>query len=331
MWAVAPYQEPEDGSRPGGAATIHRVEMEDPSAGPGEVVLEIAGSALNRADLLQMRGLYPPPPGASPVPGLECSGTVVAVGDGVDQSWLGREVMALLAGGGHATRVAVPASQLMAVPEGLDLVEAAALPEVALTSWTNLVYEGRLARGESVLISGAASGVGTFAVQMARDLGARVLVAGRSLERLEALQELGADECLELGEDLPERAREATGGGVDLVIDLVGGEHFPRLLGCLRSRGRLVLVGILAGRSCEVDLGTVLRGRLEVRGSVLRSRSLEEKAGLVASFANYAEPRFASGALRPVIDRVVPFDDVADAYAAMQAGGLFGKLVLRMR
>lgn len=328
MKAIAPY-----GGTPGSGEPeeIHLTEVDDPRPGPGEVAVEVAASALNRADLLQMRGLYPPPPGASDVPGLECSGVVVECGEDVDASWRGRRVMALLAGGGHATRAVVPQAQLMPVPDGLSLTEAAALPEAALTAWTNLVYEGRVARGETVLFSGAASGIGTFAVQLARELGAEVLVAGRTLERLEQLRELGADHCVELGEEMPERVREVTGGrGADLVIDLVGGEWFDLLLRSLRRRGRMVLVGVLAGHRAEVDLGMVLRQRLEIRGSVLRSRSLEEKTGLIASFSEFAASRLNDGVLHPVIDRVVPFEDASEAFAAMESGGLFGKIVLDM-
>jgi putative PIG3 family NAD(P)H quinone oxidoreductase len=306
-------------------------ELPDPVPAPGEVLVEVRAAALNQADLLQLRGLYPPPAGESEVPGLECSGVIASLGDGVEGRKPGDRVMALLAGGGHATRVAVPAGQVMAIPEGLDLVQAAALPEAGLTAWTNLVVEGGLHNGQSVLISGAASGVGTMAIQVARELGARVLVAGRSRERLERLQPLGAEEIFVLGEGLPQAVRERTGGeGVDLVLELVGGEHLPRHLQALAPRGRLVLVGLLAGRTCELDLAEVLRRRLRIVGSVLRGRSRAEKAGLVAAFADFAGPRLADGRLRPVVDRVVPFDAILEAYEALAAGGLLGKLVVRM-
>jgi NADPH:quinone reductase-like Zn-dependent oxidoreductase len=209
--------------------------------------------------------------------------------------------------------------------------QGAALPEVALTAWTNLVAEGRLEAGETVLISGAASGVGTFAVQLAKALGARVLVAGRTLSRLEALLPLGADGCVVLGEELPEKVREVTAGsGADLVLELVAGEHLPRNLSALAPQGRLVLVGLMAGGRAEVNLGDILRRRLSVRGSVLRSRSREDKAQLVSSFQEFAGPLMARGELQPVIDRVFPFDQIAEAYTALREGGVLGKVVVRV-
>ncbi|MCB0978163.1 MAG: NAD(P)H-quinone oxidoreductase [Acidimicrobiales bacterium] len=306
-------------------------EVPDPVPAAGEVLLAVAATALNRADLLQLKGLYPPPPGESEVPGLECSGEVLEVGPGAAPWQVGDRVMALLAGGGHGEKVAVPAGQLMTLPAELSWEEGAALPEAALTAWTNLVVEGGLEAGQTVLITAAASGVGTVAVQIARALGARVLVAGRSLERLEELRPLGAEDCIELGPDLPETVREANGGrGVDLVFDLVGGEGLNRRLECLDRRGRLVLIGLLAGRRAEIDLGLVLRQRLKIVGSVLRSRSRAEKAELVRGFTAFVQPLLADGRLRPVIDRVLPFDEILAAYEQMAAGGLLGKLVLRV-
>jgi NADPH:quinone reductase-like Zn-dependent oxidoreductase len=237
--------------------------------------------------------------------------------------------MALLGGGAHAERAAIPVGQLMPLLDSLSFLEGAALPEAGLTAWTNLVAEGGLQAGETVLVTGASGGMGTMIVQLAHELGARVLAAGRTRERLEPLRALGADSILLLGEDLPQRVRGETGGqGVDLVIDLVGGAGINSHLAALRDRGRLVLVGLLAGRKVEVDLGDVLSRRLRLRGSVLRSRSREEKAGLVAAFADFALPRLADGRLKPVLDRVFPFADVADAYAALAEGGAAGKIVL---
>jgi NADPH:quinone reductase-like Zn-dependent oxidoreductase len=217
----------------------------------------------------------------------------------------------------------------MALPAGLSFAEGAAIPEAGLTAWTNLVVEGGLAAGETVLISGANGGVGTFMVQLAAALGARVLAAGRDLARLEPLRALGAAELLVLDNDLAARARELTGGrGADLALDLVGGEHLPRLLAALAPRGRLVLVGLTAGRRAELDLGLILGRRLRLVGSTLRPRPRPEKAALVAAFGEFALPRLADGRLRPVIDRVFPFAEVAAAYAALEAGGVFGKIVL---
>lgn len=305
-----------------------------PVAGNGEVLVRIHASALNRADLLQARGLYPPPAGESEVPGLECAGEIETVGAGVEGWQPGDRVMALLAGGGQAERVAIPTGQLMPIPDGLDYEQAAALPEVALTSWTNLVHEGGLepgAEGQTVLITAAASGVGTFAVQLARELDARVLVAGRSLERLERLRELGADACVELGAGLPAAVRDLTDGeGVGLVIDLAGGEGVAHALTALRRQGRLVLVGVLAGGRAEIDLADVLRRRLQLVGSVLRARSREEKKSLVEAFSQFANERLNDGRLKPIVDRVIPAPEVAEAYAQMAAGGVWGKIVLRM-
>ncbi len=314
----------------GGSPELSLAEFPDPAPGPGELLVDIRATALNRADLLQVRGLYPPPPSESTIPGLECAGEVIGLGEGVTEFSVGDRVMALLAGGGHATKVAVPAAQAMPVPRQLGWAEAAALPEAALTSWTNLVVEGQLCRGQTCLITAAASGIGTFATQLARELGARVLVAGRNRERLEELSKWGSDGTVLLGDSFAEEVRELTDGqGVDLVMDLVGGEGFRDLLGVIRPRGRLVLVGLMAGPAGTLDLGLLMRKRLHIIGSVLRSRSREEKAGLVASFWEFAGERFDGGALVPVVDRVLPFDELPQAYAQMAEGGLLGKLVLR--
>lgn len=320
---------PSDDHRP-----IPRVgEVPDPVPGPGEILVEVEAAGVNHAELLQVRGLYPPPPGESEVPGLECAGRVA--GDPrveVPGTWQpGARVMALLAGGGHATRVAVPAGQLMPLPGNLSSVQGGAIPEAGLTAWTNLVAEGGLQPGETVLITGASGGVGSFAVQLARELGARVLAAGRNRDRLEMLRELGIDEiCLE-GASLPQQVRDATGGrGVDLVLDLVSGPHFPEHLAALRDKGRLVLVGAVAGARAEIELSSLLRRRLRITGSVLRPRSREEKARLVADFIAFALPRLKDGRLRPVVDRVVPFERAPEAYRALAQGGVFGKVVLDM-
>lgn len=305
-------------------------EWPDPVPGVDEVLVRVAAAGLNRADLLQMRGLYPPPPGESEIPGLECAGEVVAAGSAVGSRWqAGDRVLALLAGGGQAELVAIPHGQLMRLPRGLSLVEAAALPEAAITAWTNLVGEGHLEAGETVLIVGAASGVGTFAVQLAREIGATVLVAGRSLERLAALRELGADELLELKPDLGEQLRQVTGGrGVHLVLDLVGGGHVASALAGIAPGGRWVLVGLMAGRSATLDLGLLLERRVRLIGSVLRPRSRAEKAELVEAFVRFASGRLDDGRLRAVVDSVYPWANVADAYGRLERGPVLGKVVL---
>jgi len=305
-------------------------DLPDPVIGPGEVLVAVKAAGLNHADLLQLRGLYPPPPGESKVLGMECAGVIVEAEKG--SPWQpGVRVMALVGGGAHATRAAIPAGQLMPLPDNLSFIEGAAIPEAGLTAWTNLVVEGGLAAGETVLITGATGGMGSFAVQLARELGARVLAAGRSRERLELLRAFGVEEiCLE-GSNLSRQVREATGGrGADLVFDLTGGPEINSHLGALAERGRLVLVGLVSGRKAEVDLGLILSRRLRVLGSVLRPRSRDEKARLTADFAAFALPRLRDGRLRPVVDRTFTLEQAAEAYKAFERGGIFGKVILTM-
>jgi putative PIG3 family NAD(P)H quinone oxidoreductase len=305
-------------------------DLPDPAPGQGEVLVAIEAAGINHADVMQLRGAYSPPPGESQVPGLECAGVVLEGEMGTP--WQpGARVMALLGGGGHATRVAIPSGQVMTLPDNLSFVEGAAIPEAALTAWTNLVVEGGLQAGETVLVTGATGGMGSFAVQLARELGARVLAAGRSRERLELLRGLGiAEVCLE-GANLAGQIREATGGrGVDLVLELTGGTDTASHLAALAPRGRLVVVGLVGGRKAEVDFGLVLHKRLHVIGSVLRARPREEKARLVAGFASFALPRLRDGRLRPVVDRVLLLERAAEAYQALERGGAFGKIVMSM-
>nr|MDP9122735.1 zinc-binding dehydrogenase [Acidobacteriota bacterium] len=270
-------------------------------------------------------------------------GRVVAVGEGApacgiagpsgsSREWRpGDRVMALLAGGGHATRVAVPAAQLMALPEGLSFVSGAALPEAGLTGWTNLVVEGGLKAGETVLVTGATGGMGSFAVQLARELGARVIAAARNQERLSRLRDFGIEDLVLEGEGLADEVRQKTGGrGVDLVFDLTSSQHLGQHLAALRDGGRLVVVGLAGPPKVEVDLGAFLRRRLGLIGSVLRARSRAEKAQLVEGFAGFALPRLADGRLLPVVERVVPFEQAVQAYGLLAAGGAFGKIVLEM-
>lgn len=299
--------------------------------GAGEVRIAVRAAGLNHADLLQMRGFHPPPAGESPIPGLECAGVVEASGEGVEGLRAGDRVMALLGGGGQAEKVVAPAGQVMLLPAGMSFVEAAALPEACLTAWTNLVAEGGLQAGEVVLITGATGGMGTMAVQLARALGARVLAASRSVERLERLPGLGAEATFQLGESLPEEVSRSTGGrGADLVLDFVGGPHLNRCLAALRPHGRLVLIGLLAGRKAEVNLDLILGRRLRVIGSTLRPRPRAEKAALVRAFADFAMPRLERREIRPVVDRVFPLAQIEAAYAALAEGGVAGKIVVTM-
>lgn len=323
MRAVLPPEEP--------WIPVPRIgDLPDPVPGPGEVLVAVEAAGLNHADLLQLRGQYPPPSGESNVPGLECAGRVV--GREVPGLWQpGARVMALLGGGGHATLAAIPAGQLMVLPDNLTYEEGAAIAEAGLTAWTNLVAEGELQAGESVLVTGATGGMGSFVVQLARELGARVLAAGRDPGRMEQLRELGVEEICVSGSNLARQVREATGGrGVDLVIDLVGGPSINSHLGALRNGGRLVLLGLLGGSKVEVDLGVILGRNLRILGSTLRPRPRAEKARLVEAFAAFALPRLKDGRLRPVVDRVVPFERAPEAYKALERGGVFGKIVLKM-
>lgn len=323
MRAVLPPEEP--------WIPVPRIgDLPDPVPGPGEVLVAVEAAGLNHADLHQLRGQYPSPPGESDVPGLECAGRVV--GREMPGLWQpGARVMALLGGGGQATLAAIPAGQLMVLPDNLTYEEGAALPEAGLTAWTNLVAEGGLQAGESVLITGATGGMGSFAVQLARELGARVLAAGRDPGRMEHLRELGVEEICVSGSNLARQVREATGGrGVDLVIDLVGGPSINSHLGALRNGGRLVLLGLLGGSKVEVDLGVILGRNLRIAGSTLRPRSRAEKARLVEAFTAFAQPRLKDGRLRPVVDKVIPFERATEAYKTLERGGVFGKIVLKM-
>lgn len=325
MRAVAPWT-------PDAPPQPRLVELPDPEPGPGEVVIEVHATALNRADLLQVQGRYPPPPGESPVPGLEAAGVIRIVGAGVERWRIGDRVAALLAGGGQAERVAAPAGQLFEIPSNLSFLEAAALPEAAITAWTNLVVEGGLRAGEWVLVSGATSGVGTFALQLARELGGRPIATARDAGRLEVLTDFGAVAAVALDEGLPAAVRQVTGGGdaggADLALDLVGGRCLPLLLDALAPRGRCVLIGLVAGRRADIDLDALLRRRLRLSGSVLRPRPRPEKARLVADFERFAAPRLADGRLRPVVARVHPFTAIAAAYEELGRGGLTGKIVI---
>jgi putative PIG3 family NAD(P)H quinone oxidoreductase len=315
---------------PGDPEVMRLGEVADPVAGPGEVLVRVRATAVNRADTLQRRGLYPPPPGAPEIIGMEAAGAIDAVGDGVDGWHVGNEVCALLSGGGYAERVAVPAGQLIPIPEGMSWTEAAAIPEVFLTAHDNLVTRGRLAAGETVLIHGGGGGVGTAAIQLAHRAGARVLATAGSAEKLRRCRELGADAGINhREEDFVARARELTGGGgVDLVLDVMGASYLARNLEALAPDGRLVIIGLQGGASAGIDLNLLLRRRLTVIATTLRGRSAGQKAEIVRRFVDDALPGFEDGSLRPVVDRVLPLAEAAAAHRAMEAGDNVGKIVL---
>lgn len=307
-------------------------EVEDPTPGEGEVLVEVVAAGVNRADLVQAAGKYPPPPGESEVIGLEVSGRIAALGTGDTGDWqVGEEVCALLAGGGYAEQVAVPVGQLLPVPEGVDLVTAAALPEVTCTVWSNLVDAGRLAAGETVLLHGGSSGIGTMGIQVARALGARVAVTAGSAEKLAACRELGAEVLVNYQEaDFVEAVREATDDGVDVILDLVGAAYLDRNLQALAKDGRLVVIGLMGGRESEINLGLMLQRRLSVQATSLRGRTRKDKARIVAAVRENLWQKVTAGQIRPVVHEVLPWEKAQEAHGLLKASEHIGKVVLRV-
>lgn len=318
--------------RAGDESVLRIGEAPAPALGPGALRIRVAATAVNRADLLQRQGLYPPPPGASPILGLECAGTVAERGAGVTGWREGDRVMALLAGGGYAEEVVVHAGSALPVPERLSLEEAAAVPEVFLTAWLNLFELGGLAAGGAALVHGGGSGVGTAAIQLARAAGARVFVTAGSEEKCARCRALGAELAVNYrSESFRERVAEATGGrGVDVVLDPIGAAYLADNLASLAVGGRLVLIGLMGGAKAEIGLAPLLARRLSVVGSTLRSRPVEEKAAIVAGFQARFGAALADGRIGPVVDRVLPLAAVAEAHRAMKASEHFGKIVLSL-
>jgi putative PIG3 family NAD(P)H quinone oxidoreductase len=315
--------------RSGGPEVLTWASVPDPAPGPGEVLVEIAASAVNRADLMQREGHYPPPPGAPPYPGLECAGRIAALGDGVTRWQVGDEVCALLAGGGYATKVAVPAGQLLPVPAGLGATGAAALPEVACTVWSTIGDLARLAKGETFLVHGGSSGIGTHAIQLGVALGARVLCTAGSADKLARCRELGADVAIDYKtEDFVQRVKDETGAGADVILDVVGAPYLARNIDALAPNGRLAVIGMQGGTKTEFDLGSLLRKRASIIATTLRARPPAEKAAIVARVREVVWPMIEAGAIRPVVDRVVPMRDAAEAHRVVEAGHHIGKVVL---
>jgi putative PIG3 family NAD(P)H quinone oxidoreductase len=314
---------------PGGPDVLTWSEVPDPGPAPGEVLIEVRASAVNRADLLQRAGQYPPPPGAPPYPGLECSGVVTATGDGVSDPPPGTPVCALLGGGGYAQRVAVPAGHVLPVPAGVDLADAAALPEVACTVWANLVDLARLKSGETLLVHGGGSGIGTFAIQLAVALGVRVITTARAGKHA-ALRELGAEVTVDYtDQDFVAATRDATGGrGADVILDIVGGSYLSRNLAALAPDGRLAIIGLQGGRRAELDLGALLATRGVISATALRSRPAADKARIVRGVREQVWPLVESGRIRPVIDRRLPMDRAAEAHRVVEASSHVGKVLL---
>ena len=319
-------------SKPGGPEVLTVAELPDLTPGRGEVLIEVAAAGLNRADLLQRQGFYPPPPGASEVIGMEVSGTVAALGDGVDGWQVGDRVCALLAGGGYASQVVVPAGQLMPVPEGVSLVEAAALPEVACTVWSNVFMVGALQANECFLVHGGAGGIGTMAIQLAHHLGARVFATAGTPEKRALCASLGADVVINYREETFEDVIKdhTEGRGVDVILDNMGAKYLARNVSALADSGRLVIIGLQGGTKAELDINALMRKRAAVIGTTLRSRSVAGKSAICASVVEHVWPLVAAGEVEPVIDVVLPFDQVAEAHRRMEAGEHSGKILLRL-
>ncbi len=322
-----------DHSRATPADLLPWVEVPEPVPAADEVLVEVTATAVNRADLLQRAGNYPPPPGAPPYLGLECSGTIAGLGAAVTGWRVSDEVCALLTGGGYAERVAVPAGQLLPLPDGVDVVTAAALPEVTCTVWSNVVMLAALRAGELLLVHGGASGIGTMAIQLAKAVGARVAVTAGSAAKLARCRELGADLAVSYREeDFVARVREETGGrGADVVLDNMGASYLSRNIDVLAPGGRLVVIGLQGGQRAELDLGALMRTRGSVSVTTLRARPAGEKAGIVAAVREHVWPMLASGAVRPVVDRVLPVRQAAEAHRVVEAGEHVGKVLLRVR
>ncbi|MEV5754969.1 NAD(P)H-quinone oxidoreductase [Actinoallomurus sp. NPDC052308] len=310
--------------KPGDPDVLRWAEVPDPVIGHDEVLLDVVAAGVNRADIMQRRGFYPPPEGAPEYPGLEAAGRVAAVGDGVTGWKVGDEACALLSGGGYATRVAVPAGQLLPIPRGLSLVEAASLPEVACTVWSNVFMLARLRPGESFLVHGGSSGIGTMAIQLAKAHGARVLCTAGTEEKLERCRELGADVAINYRtEDFVEAARP-----VDVILDNIGAKYLPRNVDALGTGGRLVVIGLQGGGVGELDLGRLLTKRASVHATSLRARPLEEKAEVVTAVREHVWPLLESGTVRPIVDRTLPMTDAAAAHRVMEESTHVGKIVL---
>jgi len=318
-------------TRPGGPEVLAVHEVPVPEPGPGEVRARTATSGVNRADLLQRRGGYPAPPGSpQDIPGLEFAGVVDAVGDGVTRWRVGDAVMGLLGGGGYAERVIAPASTVVPAPEGVALDACGAIPEVFMTAFDAAFLQEGLVEGETVLIHAVGSGVGTAALQLARAAGAHTIGTSRTAAKLRRAEELGLDHPVPADDGWPERVLAVTGGrGVDLIVDLVGGPYLAGNQKVLGSRGRHVVIGVPGGPRAEIDLRALMGRRASLRGTVLRARPIEEKAALARAFEERVSPLLSSGVVRPVVDRVLPAEEAAEAHRLVEANDTFGKLLLK--
>jgi putative PIG3 family NAD(P)H quinone oxidoreductase len=318
---------------PGGPEVLRWTEVRDPEPGPGEVLIDVAATAVNRADLLQRQGFYPPPPGVSEIIGLECSGRIAEVADDVSGWRVGDEVCALLAGGGYAQKVVAPAGQLLPLPPGLGLVQAGGLPEVACTVWSNLVSVARLRTGELVLIQGGSGGIGTHAIQVAAALGARVAATAGAPDRLDVCRELGAELAIDYhDDDIADQLRAATDGrGADVILDNMGAAALADNIDRLAPGGRLVIIGMQRGTKTEIDLNKLLRKRASVTATNLRGRptgGADGKAAIVRDVVAGVWPMIEAGRVRPVVHAEVPMDSAEEAHRMLEAGGVIGKVLL---
>ena len=317
-------------ARPGGPEVLVPATRPVPAPGPGDVLIHVAAAGVNRPDVMQREGRYPPRPGASDLPGLEVAGTIVALGPGVARWTTGDAVCALVAGGGYAEYCVAPAPQCLPIPSGVDMIAAAALPETCFTVWTNVFERGRLASGEWLLVHGGSSGIGTTAIQMARALGARVIATAGSPAKCAACERLGAVRAIGYrDEDFVTITRDVTAGhGADVVLDMVGGDYLARNLECLAVDGRLVIIGLLGGAKAAMNLVPVLQRRLTITGSTLRARTVEQKGTIARALEAQIWPLVALGTIRPVVDRRFPLVEAAAAHRRMESSEHIGKLVL---
>jgi len=319
-------------TRPGGPEVLKPATRPVPQPRAGEVLIQVAAAGVNRPDCLQRAGAYAPPPGASDLPGLEVAGALVRVGEGASEWKVGDRVCALAPGGGYAQYCVTPAAHCLPLPRGLDLIQAASLPETFFTVWINVFERARLAPGETLLVQGGASGIGVTAIQMARAFGHRVFATAGSAEKCAACERLGAERAIDYRtQDFVEAVRELTGGkGVDVILDMVGGDYVARELRCLATDGRLSLIAFLGGTKATLDLSDILFRRLTITGSTLRPRSVEYKAGIAQALRQRVWPLIEAGNIRPVIYRSFPLAQAAQAHALMESGAHIGKIVLEV-
>ncbi|WP_404385716.1 NAD(P)H-quinone oxidoreductase [Knoellia locipacati] len=316
--------------KPGGPEALVLSDVDTPEPGAGEVRIRVAAAGVNRADIMQRMGHYDPPPGMTDIPGLEVSGVIDAVGDDVGEWVVGDQVCALLVGGGYAEQVTVPAGQVLPVPKGVDLVDAAALPEVASTVWSNVFLTANLQPGETLLVHGGSSGIGTMAIQLAREVGARVAVTAGSQEKLDACRELGAEILIDYKEQdfVEELARATDGHGADVILDNMGAKYLSRNVQALATSGRLVIIGMQGGTKGELDINALLRKRGALIATSLRARPVAEKATIVAAVREHVWPMIADGRVRPIVHSRRPLAEAAEAHAEMEGSTHIGKILL---